>query len=65
MASATSIALTTGATDASSWLLGLIGGLDWWKRDRYPTEGLAAQCDAPVHGDCGCTGTASTLVGEA
>ncbi|MBO4207261.1 rhodanese-like domain-containing protein [Micromonospora echinofusca] len=34
----------------------LIGGLDWWKRDNYPTEGRAARCDAPVHANCGCAG---------
>jgi len=34
----------------------LIGGLDWWKRENYPTEGKAAQCDAHVHIDCGCAG---------
>lgn len=34
----------------------LIGGLDWWKRDRYPTEGRAARCDALVHADCRCAG---------
>jgi rhodanese-related sulfurtransferase/acyl carrier protein len=33
----------------------LIGGLDWWKRDGHPTEGLASQCE--VHGGgCGCAG---------
>lgn len=35
----------------------LIGGLDWWKRDGYPTEGHATQGDAHVHHiDCGCAG---------
>ena len=34
----------------------LIGGLDWWKRDRYPTEGRAARCDAHDQVDCGCAG---------
>jgi rhodanese-related sulfurtransferase len=35
----------------------LIGGLDWWKRDNHPTEGLAARCDALVHSaGCGCAG---------
>lgn len=34
----------------------LIGGLDWWKRDNYATEGLATRCDAPAHVDCGCAG---------
>lgn len=34
----------------------LIGGLDWWKRDGYPTEGTASQCDAHAHVDCGCAG---------
>jgi rhodanese-related sulfurtransferase len=30
----------------------LIGGLDWWKRDGYPTEGtLASHCSTT---DCGC-----------
>ena len=30
----------------------LMGGLDWWIRDGYPTEGLeATEGDAPV---CGC-----------
>ena len=31
----------------------LMGGLDWWKRDGYPTEGeQAAACG--LGGDCGC-----------
>ncbi|MEU7635295.1 MULTISPECIES: rhodanese-like domain-containing protein [unclassified Streptomyces] len=34
----------------------LIGGLDWWKRDGHAIEGLASQCEAPVHVDCGCAG---------
>jgi rhodanese-related sulfurtransferase len=34
----------------------LIGGLDWWKRDGYATEGRVAQCNAPGHVDCGCAG---------
>ena len=29
----------------------LMGGLDWWKRDGYPTEGAAATC---ADGTCGC-----------
>lgn len=32
----------------------LIGGLDWWKRDGYPTEGKTSQCAS--HVDCGCAG---------
>ncbi|GGR89850.1 hypothetical protein GCM10010236_50550 [Streptomyces eurythermus] len=33
----------------------LTGGLDWWKRDGHPTEGLKAQ--GHVHrADCGCAG---------
>lgn len=32
----------------------LIGGLDWWKRDGYATDGnQAAQCSTT---DCGCEG---------
>ncbi|MCY0964058.1 rhodanese-like domain-containing protein [Parathalassolituus penaei] len=33
----------------------LLGGLDWWRRDGYPTAGANAHCstDAPT-GDCGC-----------
>lgn len=42
----------------------LIGGLDWWKRDNHPTEGLAGRCGAPVHADCGCAGTVSARTGE-
>jgi rhodanese-related sulfurtransferase len=34
----------------------LIGGLDWWKRDGYATEGVAARCDALAHVGCGCSG---------
>jgi rhodanese-related sulfurtransferase len=34
----------------------LIGGLDWWKRDKHPTEGRVARCDAPAHVGCGCNG---------
>jgi rhodanese-related sulfurtransferase len=30
----------------------LIGGLDWWKRDGYPTEGSAVATVAPSA--CGC-----------
>ena len=30
----------------------LIGGLDWWKRDGYATEGTDAQVGTPVA--CGC-----------
>ena len=30
----------------------LIGGLDWWKRDGYQTEGHAAQVGMQI--DCGC-----------
>ena len=30
----------------------LIGGLDWWKRDGYQTEGQAAQVGMQI--DCGC-----------
>jgi rhodanese-related sulfurtransferase len=30
----------------------LIGGLDWWKRDGHPTEGMDAT--TPTSGDCGC-----------
>lgn len=30
----------------------LIGGLDWWKRDGYPTEGDQAQTKCPLQ--CGC-----------
>lgn len=30
----------------------LIGGLDWWKRDGYETEGSLAQ--SPVASSCGC-----------
>lgn len=35
----------------------LIGGLDWWKKEGYPTEGTAARCavDGP-HAACGCAG---------
>ena len=34
----------------------LIGGLDWWKRDGYPTEGHAAHRAAHDQVDCGCAG---------
>jgi rhodanese-related sulfurtransferase/acyl carrier protein len=34
----------------------LIGGLDWWKRDGYPTEGQAAHCEVHDQADCGCAG---------
>ncbi len=34
----------------------LIGGLNWWKQDGYPTEGSAARCNAADHVDCGCAG---------
>ncbi|MGW0563268.1 rhodanese-like domain-containing protein [Streptomyces sp. NPDC003016] len=34
----------------------LIGGLDWWKRDGYATEGHASRHDAHAHVDCGCAG---------
>ena len=30
----------------------LIGGLDWWKRDGYQTEGQTAQVGMQI--DCGC-----------
>jgi rhodanese-related sulfurtransferase len=30
----------------------LIGGLEWWKRDKYPTEGILSQSDQPK--SCGC-----------
>jgi rhodanese-related sulfurtransferase len=30
----------------------LLGGLDWWKRDGYATEGNAAQSGTQI--DCGC-----------
>ncbi|MCW2480219.1 rhodanese-like domain-containing protein [Candidatus Symbiopectobacterium sp. NZEC135] len=30
----------------------LIGGLDWWKRDGYPTEGSQGQAERPSL--CGC-----------
>jgi rhodanese-related sulfurtransferase len=30
---------------------GLLGGLDWWKRDGHPTEGESATASA---GACGC-----------
>jgi len=30
----------------------LIGGLDWWKRDGYPTDGTAS--NAPTSASCGC-----------
>ncbi len=30
----------------------LVGGLDWWKRDGYPTEGAGASCAAAAA--CGC-----------
>ncbi|WP_107081610.1 rhodanese-like domain-containing protein [Streptomyces sp. SBT349] len=33
----------------------LIGGLDWWKRESYATEGSASQ-HAAHHVDCGCAG---------
>ncbi|MCP9986109.1 MULTISPECIES: rhodanese-like domain-containing protein [Streptomyces] len=33
----------------------LIGGLDWWKRDGYPTEGRAAR-EHVHHAVCGCAG---------
>ena len=29
----------------------LIGGLDWWKRDGHPTEGIAVAMLAGTHGD--------------
>jgi rhodanese-related sulfurtransferase len=32
----------------------LLGGLDWWKRDGYATEGKGAQSGAAV--SCGCGG---------
>ncbi len=31
----------------------LMGGLDWWKRDGYPTEGAGAACVAAAAA-CGC-----------
>ncbi|WP_343233985.1 rhodanese-like domain-containing protein [Streptomyces sp. SID8385] len=37
----------------------LIGGLDWWKRDGYPTEGHAAgqgHAHQVHHAACGCAG---------
>ncbi len=30
----------------------LIGGLDWWKRDGYATEGMEGRSGTPVN--CGC-----------
>ncbi|MGW4158343.1 rhodanese-like domain-containing protein [Streptomyces sp. NPDC004788] len=33
----------------------LIGGLDWWKREGYATEGQAAPCASHAV-DCGCAG---------
>ncbi|MCY0936824.1 rhodanese-like domain-containing protein [Streptomyces sp. H34-S4] len=33
----------------------LIGGLDWWKREGYPTEGRAARPGSHT-ADCGCAG---------
>ena len=30
----------------------LIGGLDWWKRDGYQTEGLEGRAGTPI--GCGC-----------
>ena len=30
----------------------LIGGLEWWKRDKYPTEGILSESDQPK--SCGC-----------
>ena len=32
----------------------LLGGLDWWKRDGYATEGAAARPGRPIV--CGCEG---------
>ncbi|WP_073615691.1 rhodanese-like domain-containing protein [Desulfopila aestuarii] len=32
----------------------LLGGMDWWKRDGYQTEGAAPQFDRAVA--CGCSG---------
>jgi len=35
----------------------LIGGLDWWKREGYATEGTEASGESHVHhADCGCAG---------
>ncbi|HWO66810.1 MAG TPA: rhodanese-like domain-containing protein [Umezawaea sp.] len=34
----------------------LIGGLDWWRRDGYPTEGSAAHRVVHEHVGCGCAG---------
>ena len=35
----------------------LIGGLDWWKREGYATEGAEARAESHVHhADCGCAG---------
>jgi rhodanese-related sulfurtransferase/acyl carrier protein len=34
----------------------LIGGLDWWKREGYPTEGQTAYCEVHEHAACGCAG---------
>ena len=31
----------------------LLGGLDWWKRDGYPTEGTGSFCGVAVP-SCGC-----------
>lgn len=32
----------------------LIGGLDWWKRDGYQTEGEDGRSGTSVKPDCGC-----------
>ena len=34
----------------------LQGGLDWWKRDGYPTVAGGASCDINTAADCGCGG---------
>lgn len=48
-------ASTKGAlklTDLGFRVKELIGGLDWWKRDGYPTEGTRAS--ATMEARCGC-----------
>jgi hypothetical protein len=32
----------------------LMGGLDWWKRDGYPTEGTSS--NSAGEASCGCEG---------
>lgn len=34
----------------------LQGGVDWWKRDGYPTVAGGASCDINTAADCGCGG---------